>query len=137
MTFSFPQTHLRNTSEEACCSAENFKKSDISRSESRGSGRRIKDCSCRHQGSDDANDEAMCPHIDANWTDHEEGSLVPKTVLEDAEGEKMREAEVAMPEQKVSCRNGVHEVTNVSSRPPRGEERRLRRGEEAVFEPRR
>ncbi|KZC13145.1 hypothetical protein WN55_05377 [Dufourea novaeangliae] len=24
-------------------------------------------------GSDDANDATMCPHIDANWTDHEEG----------------------------------------------------------------
>lgn len=30
--------------------------------------------------------------------------------------EDERGREVAMPEQKVSCRNGVHEVTNVSSR---------------------
>lgn len=45
----------------------------------------------------------------------------------DAEDEKMREAEVAMSEQKVSCRNGVHEVTNVSSRPR--EARRGGRGE--------
>ncbi|KYN10255.1 hypothetical protein ALC57_17629 [Trachymyrmex cornetzi] len=49
-----------------------------SRIESRGLGRRVKDYSCRHQGSDDANDEAMCPHIDANWTDYEEDSLVLK-----------------------------------------------------------
>lgn len=69
----------------------------------------------------------MCPHIDANWSDYEEDSLMPKTVRGNAEGEKMREAEVAMPGQKVSCRNGVHEVTNVSSRPR--EARRGGRGE--------
>ncbi|KYN33422.1 hypothetical protein ALC56_12134, partial [Trachymyrmex septentrionalis] len=32
--------------------------------------------------SDDANDEAMCPRIDANWTDYEEDSLVLKTGTE-------------------------------------------------------
>ncbi|KYM87494.1 hypothetical protein ALC53_03393 [Atta colombica] len=50
---------------------------------------------------------------------------IPKSPA--AEGEKTREAEVAMPGQKVSCRNGVYEVTNVSSRPR--EARRGGRGE--------
>lgn len=49
---------------------------------------RVKDCSCRHQESDDANDEAMCPHIDANWTDYEEGELKAQ---EDVADEKKKE----------------------------------------------
>ncbi|XP_011065709.1 PREDICTED: uncharacterized protein LOC105152878 [Acromyrmex echinatior] len=117
--------HLRNILEEASCQQKIPKSPALSVIESRDSGRRVKDYSCRHQKSDDANDEAMCPHIDANWTDYEEDSLVLKT---GAEGEKTREAEVAMPGQKVSCRNGVHEVTNVSSRPR--ETRRGGRGED-------
>lgn len=77
----------------------------------------------------------MCPHIDANWTDYEEDSLVPKTVRAgDAEGEKMRgRSGDAWAESIVQKRRarGNKRLLEAS----RGEERRSRRGEEAVFKP--
>jgi len=85
----------------------------------------------------------MCPHIDANWTDHGEAGL---EVREDAAGgkegeEREREREGGgekwrYPSRREYLARQRAEVTNVSSR-ARAAERRSRQGEEAVFDPRR
>lgn len=85
----------------------------------------------------------MCPHIDANWTDREEGKQEAYEEEEEKE-EEIKGGEVAMGSRyhDVHRGRGNKRLLEASSI---GEKRRGRgeaakgffRGEEAVFEPRR
>lgn len=88
----------------------------------------------------------MCPHIDANWTDREEGKqeAYEKEEEEKEEEEKIKGGEVAMGSRYHDVHRGrgnkrLLEASSIGEKRRGGGEaaKGFFRGEEAVFEPRR